>query len=93
MLCSEQAPCTMYLWCFFSRLFPVLSEFILPHTNITLKILDYFGCRVSGGHGPLGRPLRILMCEATPLCHWLQLAGGVIMCLAPCHPPPRMTQS
>lgn len=58
-----------------------------------MKILDYFGSCVSGGHGPLGRPLRILTCEATPLCHRLQLAGGIIMCSAPCHPPPRTTQS
>ena len=36
VLCSEQAPCAMCLWYFFSWLFPVLSEFILPHTNITL---------------------------------------------------------
>ena len=36
VLCSEQAPCAMCLWYFFSWLFPVLSEFILPHTNIML---------------------------------------------------------
>lgn len=41
-----------------------------------MKILDYFGSYVSGGHGPSGRPLRILTCEATPLCHWVQPAGG-----------------
>lgn len=48
MLCSEQAPCSVYLWYFFSWLFPVLSELILPHTNIICqKILDYFGSYVS----------------------------------------------
>lgn len=57
-------------------MFPVLSEFILPHTNITLENSGLFQSYVSGGHGPSGRPLRILTCEATPLCHWVQPAGG-----------------
>lgn len=75
----EQAPCGVCICGIFSWLFPVLSEFILPYTNITSENSGLFWEVMSLRSWSFGTALRILTCEATPLCHWVQPAGGHVL--------------